>query len=136
MQRIKRYTLGKKERLKSRKVIEQLFKQGSSFSIFPFRVLWLYQLQQDVPLQAGFTVSSKSFKKAVDRNLIRRLMKEAYRLQKNALQQSLISSGRPAAIFIIYTGKELPKQPMIFEKMALVLQRLQNKNNENASANS
>ena len=136
MQKIERYTLGKNERLKKRKVIEQLFKQGNSFSVFPFRVLWLYQLQQNVPLQAGFTVSSKNFKKAVDRNLIRRLMKEAYRLHKNMLQQSLASSGRQAAIFIIYTGKEIPKLALVFEKMTLVLQRLQNKNNENASTNS
>ena len=79
-----RYTLGKEERLKSRKLIDQLFKEGKSFSSFPFRVVWKYlPSASDSFLKAGFTVSTKHFKKAVDRNRIRRLMKEAYRLQKN-----------------------------------------------------
>ena len=131
-----RYTLGKTERLKSRKVIEQLFKDGKSFSIFPFRIVWKYQPAEAEILQAGFTVSTKHFKKAVDRNRIRRLMKEAYRLQKNNLQQQLKIYNKPAGIFIIYVGKELPEYKLVFEKMSLVLERLQKITNENSKANS
>ena len=125
-----RYTLGQTERLKSRKVIEQLFKKGKSFSIFPFRVVWQYQQGSPEILQAGFTVSTKYFKKAVDRNRIRRLMKEAYRLQKNDLQQCLKNGNKPIAIFIIYVGKELPLYQLISTKMELVIDKLQKLLNE------
>ena len=130
-----RYTLGKEERLKSRKVIEHLFKKGKSFSIFPLRVVWQYQQNATATLQAGFTASSKNFKKAVDRNRIRRLMKEAYRLQKNELQQILQVNNKSIAIFIIYVGKELPLYQLISDKTNAVLQKLQKLANENAATN-
>jgi ribonuclease P protein component len=131
-----RYTLGKAERLKSRKVIEQLFKDGKSFTAFPFRVIWKHMpVLNDNTLQAGFTVSTKHFKKAVDRNRIRRLMKEAYRLQKNTLQNTLENNNSPLAVFIIYVGKEIPEYSLVVEKIAVVLNRLQKIANENASAN-
>lgn len=131
-----RYTLGATERLKSQKIIEQLFKKGKSFSIFPFRVVWQYQQDSSAILQAGFTVSTRYFKKAVDRNRIRRLMREAYRLQKNELQQIVQDKNKQIAIFIIYTGKELPLYPLISDKTGMVLQRLQKLLNENLAANS
>jgi ribonuclease P protein component len=131
-----RYTLGKDERLKSRKVIEQLFKEGKSFLNFPFRVVWQYQPATSPSfLQAGFTVSSKHFKKAVDRNRIRRLMKEAYRLQKHALQNSLEQTNKQVAVFFIYVAKEIPEYPLVVEKIASVLERLQKIINENNSTN-
>ncbi len=131
-----RYTLGKEERLKSRKVIDLLFKEGRSFSIFPFRIVWKHQPMQVSPLQAGFTVSTKHFKKAVDRNRIRRLMKEAYRLHKNTLQKGLELNNKSTAIFIIYVGKEIPVYALVAEKMIAVLKRLQKLTNENSTANS
>ncbi len=131
-----RYTLGKEERLKSRKLIDQLFKEGKSFSFFPFRVVWKYlPSTSDSFLKAGFTVSTKHFKKAVDRNRIRRLMKEAYRLQKNDLQKGLEQSDKPLAIFIIYTAKEIPAYLFVVEKIVAVLERLKKIVNENNSAN-
>ena len=131
-----RYTLGKEERLKSRKIIEQLFKEGKSFSIFPFRVVWKYQLQTDKGLlQAGFTASSRNFKKAVDRNRIKRLMKEAYRLQKNALQQLVEVHDKQFAIFFIYVGKEIPAHLLVVEKMNIILKRLQKIVHEENSGN-
>ncbi len=120
-----RYTLGKEERLKSRKAIEQLFKRGKSFSLFPFRVVWQYQQDTPAILKAGFTVSTRHFKKAVDRNRIRRLMKEAYRLQKNNLCQSLQDKNKPLAIFIIYVAKELPVYQLIADKTIAILEKLQ-----------
>ncbi|MGB4845545.1 MAG: ribonuclease P protein component [Ferruginibacter sp.] len=89
MQPEQRYRFKKEEKLKSRKTIEQLFKEGKSFSNFPFRILWMLNDKATAPLQSGFAVSSKHFKKAVDRNRIKRLMREAYRLQKNDLQAQL-----------------------------------------------
>jgi ribonuclease P protein component len=82
-----RYRFTKEDRLKSRKAIESLFAQGKSFSIFPFRVVWKHAGTAQPSLQAGFTAGSKHFKKAVERNRIRRLMREAYRLQKAELNE-------------------------------------------------
>ncbi len=134
METKQRYTFKKDEKLKSRKTIEQLFKDGQSFSNFPFRVLWKFNDAAKVLLQTGFAVSSKHFKKAVDRNRIKRLMREAYRLQKNELQLQLQEQKR-IAVFIIYVGNELPDHTFIFEKMDHVLKRLIKITNEDISAN-
>ena len=120
----KQFTLGKNERLKSRKSIEQLFNDGHRFSHTPFKVFYI---QNDKPgLQFGVGVSSKNFKKAVDRNRIKRLTKEAYRLQKNGLQQQLKEKKTGLDLFIIYTGKELPEYKNVYKSMTAILQKLNN----------
>ncbi len=116
-----RYTLGKQERVKSRKVIEQLFKEGKAFSVFPYRVIWQATTNTSAALQAGFSVSSRHFKKAVHRNRIKRLMREAYRLQKNGLQIHLEKNEKSAALFFIYTGKEIPDYILTSEKINMLL---------------
>jgi ribonuclease P protein component len=130
-----RYTFKKEEKLKSRKTIEQLFREGRSFSNFPFRVLWKFAGTSTPPLQTGFAVSSKHFKKAVDRNRIKRLVREAYRLQKSDLQNQLQLQQKQLAVFIIYTGNELPEYDLIFNKITNVLARLIKISNENTGAN-
>lgn len=121
-----RYTLGKEERIKSRKLLEHLFRQGSNFFVHPFKVYYSFSpLQQDSLLQAAFGVSSRVFKKAVDRNRIKRLMREAYRLQKAGLQSTMEPSGKKLAVFFLYTGKELPEFAGVREKMSVVLKRLE-----------
>ncbi len=122
------YTLGKTERLKSRKGIEQLFVDGKSFSVFPFKVVY-QQLppQQEIVmpvLQAAFSVSKRYFKKAVHRNRVKRLTREAYRLQKNELQNGLQQSGKNVRMFIIFLGKELPEYELVSAKMKTVLTKL------------
>jgi ribonuclease P protein component len=123
-----RYTLGKSDKLKSAKAIEQLFKEGKSFSVFPFRVLYLQVPAADKELkfnlQTAFSVSKKYFKKAVDRNRIKRLMREAWRLQKSVLVNSVNKGGKDVKVFIIYTGNELPEYELVFEKTAAVIKRL------------
>ena len=74
-------------------------------------------------LQAGFTVSSKQFKKAVDRNRIKRLMREAYRLQKNELEAKLLTHQQQLAIFFIYVGNDTPAYDQIFEKTGKALKK-------------
>ena len=127
MENKQRYTLGKKDKLKSRKAIEQLFKEGKSFSVFPFRVLYLKAPASSLTknnLQTAFSVSKKYFKKAVDRNRIKRLMREAWRLQKNILEDKINFSNKSIAVFIIYTGNELPEYELIFEKITAAIKRL------------
>jgi ribonuclease P protein component len=124
-----RYRLGKNDRLKSRKAIEHLFAKGNSFSISPLRILYTLSptanpADSAMNLQVGFAVSTRNFKKAVHRNRIKRLMREAWRLQKNELQLSPLLAGQSLNLFLIYTGKELPAYTMIFEKIALVITRL------------
>jgi ribonuclease P protein component len=70
-------------------------------------------------------VGSKNFKKAVDRNRIKRIMREAYRLQKGFLKSELENEQKNLAVFIIYTSNTLPEFENIFEKMGSVLQQLQ-----------
>jgi ribonuclease P protein component len=122
-----RYTLGKAERLKSRKLIDELFKSGRSFSNFPFRVIWLYDAVNASGLQAGFSVSARNFKKAADRNRVKRLMREAWRLQKNQLVKTLEENGNALSVFLIYTGNEIPVYSLVYEKMGIVLKRLNEK---------
>lgn len=76
-------------------------------------------------IQAGFTVSTRYFKKAVDRNRIRRLMRESYRLQKNNLKNLLKKNQITIAIFFIYTGNELPKYEDVFDKIGNALIRIE-----------
>src|SRR5438309_2863389 len=78
----KQYGFGKTDRLKSRKQIDELFARGKSIVVFPVRVSYRFFSSEAIILQAAVSVSKKHFKKAVDRNRIKRLLREAYRLQK------------------------------------------------------
>jgi ribonuclease P protein component len=120
----KTFTLGRNERLKQRKFIEQLFKEGKSFSVFPFRVYYLFPKELSSPLQAGFSASTRNFKKAVDRNRIKRIAKEAYRLQKTVLIDELKLRNLKLAVFFIYTDKSLPAFEVIKTRIQVALQKL------------
>jgi ribonuclease P protein component len=131
-----RYTLGKDDKLKSRKIIEQLFKEGKSFSLFPFRIIYLLQPSNTIgQLQAGFSVGTKHFKNAVDRNRIKRLMREGYRLQKNRLADQIKSNTKDCRVFFIYTGTGIPDQTHVSEKINTSLKRLQKIVDENSVKN-
>ena len=108
MTKIHTHTFTRAERLKSRKVIEQLFKQGQSFAQYPLRLVWtlMDERQSDFPAQFALTVPKKKFKKAVQRNRIRRLMREAYRLNKSSLYNALQEAEKQVALLVIYTGQE------------------------------
>ena len=120
----KRATFKKEEKLKSRKLIEVLFKRGTSFSIFPLRVLYFFPEESIAPLQSGFAVSGKHFKNAVDRNRVKRLMREAYRLQKNDLTTNLKKNKKHMAVFFIYTTNEILQYKDVAEKMQSALKKL------------
>ena len=146
----KQFTLGKKERLKSRKLIEQLFSEGRNFPLSPFRVYYIFNsattpvpiaLGTRLPTLFGAGVSAKNFKKAVDRNRIKRLIREAYRLQKTdtivtGLQEKLKQKNLRLNVFLIYTGKELPDFNTVKEKVKLILNKLMQIADENNSSNS
>jgi ribonuclease P protein component len=117
-----------------------LFKEGKGFSLFPFRVYYLHNKiftnhRSPSTIQFGVGASSKNFKKAVDRNRIKRFAREAYRLQKSDLQNLLKQKNQQLYLFIIYTSKELPEHKIMNEKIGLILQKLINIIHENNPAN-
>lgn len=123
----KQFTLGKNERLKSRKQIEHLFNEGQRFSISTFRIFYSFQndpVSFNQSLQAGFGASSRNFKTAVDRNRIKRLIKEAWRLQKNELGNLLKEQNRKLDVFLIYTGKELPAYDEVYTSIKKIIAKL------------
>ena len=136
----KKFTLGKNERLKSRKLIEQLFNDGKSFNLLPYRVLFNLTNPTERKivgaLQFGVAVSSKNFKKAVHRNRIKRLTREVYRLQKFPLQEKLKEKQHILDLFFIYTSKELPDYHLVKEKVKLILERLIKMIDENNTSSS
>ena len=123
MQTTTRYFLKKEDKLKSRKAIDDLFKNGKTFSNFPFKIIWL-PANQSATLQAGFAVSSRNFKKAVDRNRIKRLVREAWRLQKNDLQDQLKQKDKSLSVFFVYIGRELPLYDQVYSSVGGVVKRL------------
>jgi len=117
------YTFRKEERLCSKKVIDRLFLEGKSFLVFPIKVVFLEtQLNSDFPAQAGFSVTKKIFKHAVSRNRIKRMMREAYRLNKHELYQKIET--RQLAVFFIFIGKEITDYKTIERAMKKSIQRI------------
>lgn len=114
------FSFPKSERLNKKKVIQELFDKGSSFYLYPFRVY--FQRCSDVvepSHQVMFSVSKRNFKKATDRNLIKRRMREAYRLNKAAL-----SGTSKLQMAYIYTAKEILIFDKIRDKLLLSFKRL------------
>jgi ribonuclease P protein component len=120
-------TFSRQERLRGKTVFTRLFEKGRTFHVPPYRITW--QVVPDAGterecLQAAFVVPKRNFKKAHDRNRIRRRMKEAYRLNKNDLRLLLRERGKTLIFACLYTGKEECLYPEIENKIIVTLQRL------------
>lgn len=110
-----KFTFNKKEKLKSKKLIEQLFAEGKSVSAYPLRLVFLQTAFDDgIIAKTGVSVSKRNFKTAVARNRIKRLMREAYRLNKASYFNNITTQ---YAFMVLYIGKELPTLPLIETKM-------------------
>jgi ribonuclease P protein component len=119
------FSYNKFEKLKSRKQIELLFAQGKSISSFPVKVFYLrVEHTPEHPVQVGVGVSARNFKKAVDRNTIKRRMREAYRLHKLPLHDHLITNQKSVAVFILWIDKQLPTTEVLQDLMPGVLEKL------------
>ena len=119
-------TFSKEERLCSRKLIDLLFKNGSSFLLYPFRISYLFtDSPHSFPVQVVINVSKKRFKRAVDRNLIKRRSREAYRLQKQ-LQLYLPLADRKDLLLLSlqFVGKQIYNHSFFEKKLAGVFKRL------------
>lgn len=126
-------TYSKNEKLKSRKALEGLFARGKSFSIFPIKVFYTIEDNPKNEVHAGVGVSSRIFKKANDRNRVKRLLREVYRTQKHPLYAAMNQKTGSLDVFFLYIGKELPEFTALKETMEKVLEKLVRKINETPS---
>ena len=118
-------TFSSEEKLKSKKIIDQLFKEGKSVSSNGFTLVYLIRpLTSFYPAQAGFSVPKKFFKHAVDRNRVKRLMREVYRLNKISLYETLVCRKQQMAIMFIYKGKEVPGYEVVLKGVSACLKKL------------
>jgi ribonuclease P protein component len=118
-----RYTLSKKERLSSLKAIERLFKDGQGLTKYPIRLIWLNTTAspgQDFPVQVMFSASKKKFARAVDRNRIKRLLREGYRLYKPTFYD-LLPPDTTWHVAIIYNGNDIQSKEDIQNRMIAAL---------------
>lgn len=112
------FTLHKEERLCSQKLIEDLFTSGESFLSYPLKVVFLKtELPQSHPVLAAFTVSKRNFKRAVKRNLLKRRMREAYRLHKPEFYAEITAKELHLAIMFVYIGKDIAEYAQIEKSM-------------------
>ena len=114
-----RNTLGKQERLKSKKLIEKLYAEGDSVKTFPLRLMYVQTAHtSEFPCQVGVSVAKRNYKLAVDRNRLKRLMRETYRLQKQIVYNNL---DKPYVFMISYIGREEIKYEDLYLKMEKLL---------------
>lgn len=105
-------------------MIQSLFAGGQSFSLFPCRVMYNIMDDGETKLQAGFAVSAKKFPKATDRNRVKRLMRETYRLNKNDLKDFMQGQRFYMAVMLVYNGNALPDFNELEIKMKAIIKRL------------
>jgi len=119
---VKKFTFSKKERLCRKKYIQELFEDGSSFFLHPFKVHYHVHKNTDIDnIQILISVPKKFYKKAIDRNLIKRRVREVYRLNKHILNDISINK---LFIAYIYVGREILPYNEMLQKLKQALFRL------------
>jgi len=118
-------TLSKRERIVSRKLIEQLFSKGSSqsMSAFPLRIVYMQKERDSEPLQVLVSVSKRHFKHAVDRNRVKRQIREAFRLHKHLLAQR-IPEGISLALAFIWLSDEHYSSQRIEKSVSRLMEKV------------
>ena len=111
----------KKDKLKSKILIDQLFAAGKSVSVYPLRLVYIpTTFNDDVKAKTGVSVSKRYFKLAVDRNRLKRLLRESYRINKAAYFNNITTQ---YAFMILYIGKEKPTLKQIETQMNLLFEK-------------
>jgi ribonuclease P protein component len=120
-------TFSKNERLCSKPLIDQLVQKGNSFNGFPFKIIWLEIQESSAPVKIVISVPKRNFKRAVDRNRIKRLIRETYRKNKHTLIERI--GNRKIVLLLVYTSKTFIDYTGTEEKIKIVLNRLSNEIN-------
>lgn len=125
---VKEFKFGKRERLSNKIQIERLFKAGRSFLIYPFKIFFMaHENPQHVEVKIIVAISKKKFKKANERNRIRRKIKEAYRLNKNILLEKKVALESGLNLGIVYVSdNHNPDYHYLEEKLVQCLTQLSN----------
>ncbi|NNM93838.1 MAG: ribonuclease P protein component [Bacteroidia bacterium] len=132
-----RNSLRKMERLHGKKSIEALFRSGSSYTASPIRMLYIARGIPDAgSMAAAFSVPSKTFKNAVDRNLLKRRMREAYRQNKTTLYDTVRKAKVQCTAMFIYIAKSKLPYSEIESKLLVTLHHLQKRIEHEESADS
>ncbi|MDX8552357.1 ribonuclease P protein component [Tenacibaculum sp. 1B UA] len=114
-----RFTLGKEERLKSKKLIGRLYEEGKVIKVFPLRMVYIQtEHTSKFPAQVGVSVPKRNFKKAVDRNRIKRLLRETYRKEKYTIYETV---DKPYVFMISYLARDEWKYADLEHKMKKLL---------------
>jgi ribonuclease P protein component len=122
---MEKFTFKKSEKLTSRKIITQLFEKGNVVPCYPYKALWLKDdLLSSSPVQLCITVPKRSFKRAHDRNYIKRKIREAYRKNKSTLYAALEKKELKVALLLIYIAKEDISAEILEEKLIKLIGQL------------
>ena len=128
------YTFKKEEKLCSQKIIGEIFLSGSSFLCYPLKVVWKNEdLTAPFPAQIVFSVPKRLFKRAHDRNFLKRQLREVYRYRKHELYQFLELNNRKIAFMIVYIAKEKLVFGQLEEAMTKVVRKLKKKLEDTAT---
>ncbi|MDD4921732.1 MAG: ribonuclease P protein component [Bacteroidales bacterium] len=120
------FTFSKKERLCSETQITELFLNGKSFMSYPVRVVWQALKSVENPeIRVVMSVPKKKLKHAVDRNRVKRLLRECYRLNKKDLLDQVLSQGFSVRLAFIWIPAEVLGYPKVEKKMKEALVKLQ-----------
>lgn len=111
-----KYTFPRTGRLKHRKAIAALFTGSDGFFVYPLRCNYRILSEGEPGIKVAFSVPKRKFKHSVDRNLIRRRIKEAWRLHRHLLEESLLNNQLALEIMLIYTGKPEDTDYPVLEK--------------------
>ena len=115
----------KKQKLCNETAIKEMFSNGNSFVIHTIRLVWKEELNaDDVAIKSIIVVPKKHLKLAADRNIVRRRIKEAYRLNKSAIENFLKNKGKQLNIAIVYQNDKILSYKVLEEKIKLILGRL------------
>ena len=119
------FTLETEERLNNHKVIGELFSSGESFLSYPLKVVFQKtESTQPFPVQAAFTVSKRNFKRAVKRNLMKRRMREAFRLNKHGFYDVLATKELHIALMFVFIGKDVIEFTIIEKAMISAFKKI------------
>lgn len=117
-------TYSKIEKLKSKILIDKLFEEGRSIAVFPLRLVFLEtEFDETIVAKCGVSVSKRNFKNAVDRNKIKRLIRETYRLNKNAYFNNITTQ---YAFMILYISNDKPTFEQTNKAMKQLLEKFIN----------